>query len=570
MTLMPPATAGNQQHDQNTEYELIGIVYKTAEYWCRDRAIPANIIQAQWSRAPIALKTKFPLQTFFKGEAQLVVPFYDPYYNPESPWQPTFVYPDRPKSDKNKPRYMQLIDAEPYLNHLAPADDKEIVLLTEGHGKMLTAYAWAPAEYGVVGYPGNMAWDRVNFSWANGKTVVHIPDTEPYNKGTESAQVKIKAGIEEAGGRYIPARPPSLPNRKKTGLDDWLRSIAADFRTEYLVALATSAIDALEIRSTLRLISANDFLYSEELNQPPLWGSKDRVAWAPGESLMLVSATGVGKSTLSQNIMLGRLGLIATVLEMPVRDTGGKVLYLAMDRPKQIARAMRRLLQPDYKDVLQERLIVHKGPLPVDICRNKDWLADLAEENDVKTIIVDSLKDAVRRPSDEELANGYNLARQECLARDIEWLEDHHTRKTEDGLKSIDDVYGSSQLTNGAGSVIALRGVAGDSVIDLVQLKFPEGEILPMKVRIDHLLGTVDIHNRELTLDDMLATGNPFTANYAAEILYKSQNPTESQVESARTRIKRKVSSYEAVIHQDKEAGTGRILYRGTGADDLL
>ena len=43
------------------------------------------------------------------------------------------------------------------------------------------------------------------------------------------------------------------------------------------------------------------------------------------------------------------------------------MLYLAMDRPAQIRRAMRRVFIKDEEEVLNERAIVRPGPLPADL-----------------------------------------------------------------------------------------------------------------------------------------------------------------------------------------------------------
>jgi hypothetical protein len=244
----------------------------------------------------------------------------------------------------------------------------------------------------------------------------------------------------------------------------------------------------------LRLVDSEEFLYDESAEPEPLWGDRDSTGWAEGESLMVFGPPGVGKSTLAHLLILGRLGILPEVLGMPVRDDGGAVLYVAADRPKQIRRAMRRLAKPEYRHLLKGRLIVHYGPLPADITVDKDWLADLAAEHGATTIVIDSIKDMCSDPADGLSANGYNLARQEALARGIEWLELHHNRKSNGDNKipnKLDDVYGNRWLTAGAGSVVCVWGEAGDQVVDLTQLKTPAGLILPTKVKMGFTAGTM-------------------------------------------------------------------------------
>lgn len=249
----------------------------------------------------------------------------------------------------------------------------------------------------------------------------------------------------------------------------------------------------------LRIVDAEEFLYGDADDPEPLWGDADSTGWAEGESLMVFGPPGVGKSTLAHLLMLGRLGLVSEVLGMPVRDDGGNVLYIAADRPKQIQRAMRRLATHDRRHLLKGRLVVHYGPLPVEVTVDKNWLADLAVEHGATTIVVDSVKDLCQDPSDGLLANGYNLARQEALARGVEWLELHHNRKGTDGNKvpnKLDDVYGNRWLTAGAGSVVCVWGEAGDRIVDLTQLKTPAGMILPTKVEIGFTAGTMTLAGR--------------------------------------------------------------------------
>ncbi len=41
------------------------------------------------------------------------------------------------------------------------------------------------------------------------------------------------------------------------------------------------------------------FVKETGANAEPLWGTREKTVWAPGESLMIVGAPGVGKTTLS-------------------------------------------------------------------------------------------------------------------------------------------------------------------------------------------------------------------------------------------------------------------------------
>ena len=62
---------------------------------------------------------------------------------------------------------------------------------------------------------------------------------------------------------------------------------------------------------------------------------------------------------------------------------------------------------------------------------------------------------------------------QEVIARDIQLMLLHHERKAANSAKrvhSLDDVYGSTWLTSGLGSVIVLDGEPGDPTVELRHL----------------------------------------------------------------------------------------------------
>lgn len=105
------------------------------------------------------------------------------------------------------------------------------------------------------------------------------------------------------------------------------------------------------------------FVQETGADTEPLWGTREKTVWASGESLMIVGAPGVGKTTLAHQVIFARLGLQETVLEMPVAPSR-RVLYLAMDRPKQIAKAMKRRVFTTDETILRERLVVWEGLCP--------------------------------------------------------------------------------------------------------------------------------------------------------------------------------------------------------------
>ncbi|HEX5558154.1 MAG TPA: AAA family ATPase [Gaiellales bacterium] len=89
-----------------------------------------------------------------------------------------------------------------------------------------------------------------------------------------------------------------------------------------------------------RLVDGATFLQSGDHEVPAVWGDGETVAWASGEALMVVGPQGVGKSTILQQLAMARLGLGRPLLGMEIRHDRRleRLLYIAADRPKQIAR----------------------------------------------------------------------------------------------------------------------------------------------------------------------------------------------------------------------------------------
>jgi replicative DNA helicase len=273
----------------------------------------------------------------------------------------------------------------------------------------------------------------------------------------------------------------------------------------------------------------------------PLWGTREKTVWAPGESLMIVGAPGVGKTTLAHQVVFARLGLSETVLEMPVAPSR-RVLYLAMDRPRQIARAMDRRVFPTDEKILRERLVVWEGPLPATLDKEPDLLADLAAAHRADTIVIDSLKDAVSTMVDDSLAVAFHNARMRALRGGVEILE---------------QVYGSTWITAGAGSVLFVTGRAGDPAVTLHHLKTPTGEIGPLDVTHDHVRGTTTIDPSKDPAVLLRNTPGGLTARDLAAILIGGGDPERADVEKARRHLARLVDSGLATRADGAAGGAG-------------
>lgn len=287
-------------------------------------------------------------------------------------------------------------------------------------------------------------------------------------------------------------------------------------------------------------LHGGDFALDVDKEVPSVWGHGNEVLWAQGEALMINGPQGVGKTTLEGQLIAARLGLISELLNLPVSAGKGRVLFLAMDRPMQIQRSLNRFFRLEWREVLNEKLVIWKGPPPQDLARNTGLLLEMAQHVEADTVFVDSLKDAAIGLKDDEVGAAYNRARQTAIQGGVEVCELHHQVKrssTGGPPMSLEDVYGSIWLTAGAGSVILLWGQPGDPIVDFRHLKQPSEEIGPFKIAHNHTLGTSTIYQANDLLTLVNNAKNGLTPKEAASVLFDTRNPTTAQVEKARRKL---------------------------------
>lgn len=304
-----------------------------------------------------------------------------------------------------------------------------------------------------------------------------------------------------------------------------------------------------------RLVGGGSFIHDISDVVPALWGRDDQVLWAEGEPLMLTGPTGVGKTTVAGQLVAARCGFSDSALGFPVAP-GRRLLYLAMDRPAQIQRALRRRFRTFDRDLLDERLVVWKGPPPADLAREPERLLELAERAGADTVVVDSLKDAAVKLSDEEVGQGINRAFQLCVSHHVEVAVLHHQRKSGAGGQgkptTIADVYGSAWITAGCGSILLLWGAAGDLVVELSHLKQPATVVGPLSLTHDHDSGVTAVSD-EFDILAMLKF-SPRTIADLATMRYGNGADRSQQA-----RIRRQVTSLvqAGVVELLDEAGRG-------------
>lgn len=289
-------------------------------------------------------------------------------------------------------------------------------------------------------------------------------------------------------------------------------------------------------------VNGADFLLGDDDEASAIWGDGDEVLLADGEALMLVGGPGVGKTTVANQFLRARLGITDKALGYTVKPSESKVLYLACDRPRQWRRAAKRILLGEHAEVLKDRLEVWKGPPPEDFAQNTDALLNLCLKYGADTVIIDSLKDVALGLSEDAVGAGYNRARQHALNNGITILELHHqVKRGQNGAapNTLADVYGSTWITAGAGSVAVFDGEAGDPVVKFRHLKQPMSAIGPLDLYHDHDTG--ESWFAEKTDLVALASRTAITSLDAAKVLFDTDKPTKPQKETARRRLEKLV-----------------------------
>ncbi|WP_302497045.1 bifunctional DNA primase/polymerase [Rhodococcus pyridinivorans] len=342
----------------------------------------------------------------------------------------------------------------------------------------------------------------------------------------------------------VRAKGEDLPSTKR----DKLIQDRLDWHEANMEALRLiSERDAQDSKGRVgRFSRGGSFILDQPEVPTAVWGSGEQVLWAEGEALMLTGHQGTGKTTLAQQVILHRLGVrTGPFLGFDVPVVMRPVLYLAMDRPTQAARSMRRMVGEEHRAVLDEYVVVWSGPLPFDPLGSPSIVADWATEYvpDLSVVVVDSVKDyaAMRSLSDDSIASGLNSSWQELIARKIEVVLLHHERKAANGEKrriALDNVFGSTLLTSGTGSVFGIEGNPGDEVVTLHHLKQPAETLPPLEVHHDHPSGTSTVHSGPRTVREVLALAGDNGATAAEIIVRLGLKDTENN----RRKIRKEIS----------------------------
>src|SRR5262245_54457071 len=221
-----------------------------------------------------------------------------------------------------------------------------------------------------------------------------------------------------------------------------------------------------------------------------IWGDGSEVVWASGELLLAASYTGVGKTTLLSCVIDAATGQAPpSLLGYPFGRTFKRVLLLALDRPRQIRRAMQR----HYRDVEIGDAVHVLTAFPWRLDADPSQLASYLARYEMEAVFIDSVKDLVTEIDKPAGAEIFQRAVAACIGAGIEVMALTHVRKPAKGWPTLtmNDLYGGGSFAWSAGSIVLLQGPPGAEAVSFEQVKSPVEPIVPFRMAIDKDLGTL-------------------------------------------------------------------------------
>jgi hypothetical protein len=197
-----------------------------------------------------------------------------------------------------------------------------------------------------------------------------------------------------------------------------------------------------------------------------------------------------------------------------------------------------------------------EGPLPVDIVKRPESLVEFVRAvGDVRgvpvgTVCIDSTKDVASKLSSDEVGGAINRALGALVADGVEVVSNHHQRKATGENKkptSLADVYGSTWITAGTGSVVLLWGEPGDPVVEMTHLKQPAEAVGPFELEHDHERGVTTRADRPdvWTVLQAATTGGISASNAARAVL--GGDPDKNATQKVRRKLDRFVKEEKAL-----------------------
>ncbi|MGH3262891.1 MAG: AAA family ATPase [Trebonia sp.] len=339
----------------------------------------------------------------------------------------------------------------------------------------------------AAGQRYDTAWHDLAKAYACVETLRDDPDSENAIDGLETwIDKNVHTKRQVAAVDFLAAKINEFA-AGDAAYDDLRLSLAA-MRQDALTQTITESIGA----EVAKALDKNDFTLDEYLSKKrdapaALWGSGKEILWATGEALLICSDIGCGKTTLAGLLARALLhgGNVFGYPVQPLRDNP-RVLYLALDRPQQIARSLARQVTPEMSEQFGEQFKFIPGPLDIDLSETPAALTQIADYYGADIVIIDSLKDVAMGISEDRAMAAYNRARQTLLAGGRELIELHHLTKK-------GDLFGAKWLDAGVGSVLRISGKPGGLTSTVAQYKPVAHLVQPIKIIHDRDAGEMNV-----------------------------------------------------------------------------
>ena len=229
---------------------------------------------------------------------------------------------------------------------------------------------------------------------------------------------------------------------------------------------------------------------------PAIWGYGERAYWTSGEFGILYGGDGTNKTTLAHGLLAGMLSFPGRekVLGYPVTPLRPDVavIYLALDRPRQIERSWSRFHPGEYQDLTEGRLVVWPKGVPSEVINHPEWFLPWLEElawREVKkrpgAVIIDNAIDAFGDFAKTENATLAGWILNDLARNDVDTLALAHDKKEQGATPrkfppaSMDGLYGGRNFRAKSGTVVNLWKPPGNDIglLTVTQFKEPSEQI---------------------------------------------------------------------------------------------
>ncbi len=226
-----------------------------------------------------------------------------------------------------------------------------------------------------------------------------------------------------------------------------------------------------------------------------------------GGLMLLVGPSGIGKTQYSLQAII-HLALGKDFLHYKVPEPK-KIAFLSLEMGhgelKIFLEAMSAVLSQEERLLLEQNLILvpHGEPWALNKPEGQGYLVQLIEQFDLDGVVIDTLGSAIQGniSSDETVQPFTEFIDKIRKKYDIFVWENHHMRKSKDGISTQDDVYGNQYILNRSTSTYALLKSKGNKIrIRNFKNRLAAREDDTFIIRDEHL----NFHPESAGIDEMI------------------------------------------------------------------